>query len=490
MLNPFNNKPVSKSSCITCRKQHKKCDRLLPTCGLCDKRKRVCIYDESTSIRGLQFKIEKGPLAETPSETIEALGVDPSRMLIQTILYNMPVMSKDKILNAVKAIEGQKEGSINTQLTANPEEVGLLYCVYAMWTKYWGKTEQSAKLLDDARNLVGPRLDLICDNYVIAGCCTYLASNFTLDYDFPRARVYSTLLKLFIETRASLNDTDARLLFVEHEYYTIHSLITGVIDLEMMLKKYVERIYSIRKLYNRSFPTADKPYPFINMDLNEENLHTPSEVSAIYTDLRNNNHEMYPLDLERIEKCSQILSMIYMIQNQLKSGMESRYVITTLVTHGARLQYFTRIGDREGARREADAITLLTVQKKVVFRLVGALVSAAAEIHLKDYFDGRGDANLLQVLTDDYTAVKAVSGSSTLWNIRLQDLKIKLEDVIWNYTNQLNALSNQSYTESLSVDAEDNLLDENLTSIIDDDFLPNPGLSEGDFEDVFKSFFE
>lgn len=47
-LIPENVQPKAPQACVTCKKQKRKCDKVLPSCGLCSRMQRHCDYTEQT----------------------------------------------------------------------------------------------------------------------------------------------------------------------------------------------------------------------------------------------------------------------------------------------------------------------------------------------------------------------------------------------------------------------------------------------------------
>ncbi|KAL0478841.1 hypothetical protein AKO1_008251 [Acrasis kona] len=466
----FNNLSIatlSKSSCITCRKQHKKCDKVMPTCGLCTKRNRKCTYDDQ------QASMPMNSITEEASSELQKIipchiGKDALSLLTHMLKFNMPVLSTEQIIKAAKIVEKDKDNNRDDlhDCIANPEDVALVYCIYAIWTKYWGTKDQSIRHFNKARKLIGPSLDSVFDSYVTAACCCFLGVYCAVDYDLLRAKFYYNATKLFVDSQLSVGNRDPKLNFIEHEFRTLNAMITNSFDLHFILKQYVERKCSLDAMGAQGGNSFQL---------------THQEIQDIHTDLRNGSNDCYPLNPSRIHWFSENL---YDATN--KSLYRSNTI--SLVVHGAYLQYYTQVQDWVQARREADTIVEIIVTNKVLFKTVGAILGAAVSFHLQEFNKNLDDRNaLLQVLKKDYDAVKLVWSSSILWTARLNDLKNILESVIWDYTNQQNILSNQNSSGSESSNESFNDFINNSFSIIGEEDLFDPGMTEKEFEDFFLS---
>ncbi|KAL0485680.1 hypothetical protein AKO1_003333 [Acrasis kona] len=461
---------LAKSSCITCRRQHKRCDKKLPSCGLCCKRRKTCVYDNK-----VQFVEERTKKRLEDHLPGILSGVDIKTILANIITYNMPVVTEEAITKAQIIIERDREGVQVNDPSISPEELGVVYYVYAMLSKYWGLPEDSGKYFEKARTLVAPCIDTITNNYTTAGCCCYLASYCVVDADFPRAAVYASLVKHFIDNQMQRNALDPRLLFIQHEYSAVMQLLDNQKDMQLILKRYTERCYSIKTMYgqNPHFPQS----PFLTEMFSQE------QVEALYSDICTNTNNSLPLGLNGLTTISNMFQEVFNPTNHM---LQMKHWVTSIVIHGAFMEFYKNNGHHVNARREADYITRMIIDNKVIFKMIGFIIDAAANIHLEDFESGSEDRDvLLQILKDDYTAVKNISNSSNLWLYRLNDLKSRLEEVIWEYTNQQNIIKNQQSSAVCDVYEETDFLTLNLTSILEDGY--NTGLFENEFEGLVES---
>ncbi|KAL0485361.1 hypothetical protein AKO1_002983 [Acrasis kona] len=442
---------LSKQSCSNCRRQHKKCDRLLPACGLCTKRKKLCLYEDQN-----KKKIRQEPDKNfvSPDMNLDQEGSSMTSTILTMLKFNMPVMSKDRVREVVKMVEKEEEDSRGdtTVVSEVPrEEFALVCCAYAISTKYNNEAEKSKVYFEKARTLIAPQLDYLVESYVTVACCCFLGTYCALEAEIVRADFYCNLVKMFIDYHSKQRIRDKRLNFVEHDYRSLKALIEQESDLEIMLKKYIERCFTLRDFYGKA--PMDEHYQL--KDKSSDIWLPQSDVEKIYTDLRNNSNQQFPLNVERLEKFSKILTTIFGGSEPNLPCVTRRWAICTLVLHGAQLQYFQKIGDHKSARREADNITTVILNKKIIFKMVGVLIIAAANIHLEDFASGLEDRGvLIQILQDDYTAVKNISDSSNLWKVRLNNIKTSLEETIWEYTNHQNQLCNQLYATTTSIQQE------------------------------------
>ncbi|KAL0487187.1 hypothetical protein AKO1_001017 [Acrasis kona] len=465
---------LARQSCSSCRKMHKKCDRLLPVCGLCSKRGKTCSYDDE-NVRNTQPRqtISKSKVPQT--FVLDESVSDINDFIFQSLNYNMPFIPPEKLEKMVKMVS---VGIIDTSQYTT-DELAFVHSAFAIGTKYKGNLEASKVHFDKARTLMALNLDLIVESYITAGCCCFLGTYCALQLETSRAEFYCTLLRLFIDHQSKQSTRDKRLNFIEHEHITITSLLSQEPDMELLLKKFMDRYFSLSDFYRGQLPDL-KVQEEVSAWL------TKSDIDGIYSDLRNRSNKEFPLNPERFEKLTKFILGMYKGKNTELPAISERWGISMLILHGAQLQYYQNVGDHQGARREADLITEVIVERNVIFKMAGVIIKAAANVHLQDYEAGVRDDVLVQKLKDDYTAVKSIAASSNLWKVRLDDLKQKLEEAIWNHTNHLNILCNRQYSNSIA----DEFIGRDFVPVVDDNIFGDPCMTEGEFEDFLNTILD
>ncbi|KAL0483641.1 hypothetical protein AKO1_011487 [Acrasis kona] len=471
-------KPIilAQQSCSNCRKMHKRCDRVLPECGLCSKRNKICCYDDQSVRRTL-------PKASSfVKQRLDPFAGDMSDFIVRSLNYNMPILSPEKIRLVINAIDKESRGSPVYDPNIKSEEIALVFSVLALSTKYKGNLIDCKIYFDRARSIIAPDLELIIENYVTAACCCFIGTYCALELDVPRAQFYVTLLRLFIDVQSQQKIRDKRLNFIEHEYITIKSLLSQEADMEMMLKKYFERLFSVLDFYKQDNPSDVQLYA------NYTTWLTKAESEKIFSDLRSSSNKEFPLNPERFERISKTIMSMYKGKNINLPELSERWAISMLVLHGAQLQYFRNLGDRENARKEADIITEIIVERKSVFKMAGVIIRAAANIHLEDFDSGLMDRSvLIQKLRQDYIAVSNIANSSHLWKVRLEELKSRLEETIWTFTNYQNAQCNNDQQLANTFNDQDEFLSRDLIPEINQNPFDDLTMTENEFEELLNN---
>ncbi|KAL0478704.1 hypothetical protein AKO1_008304 [Acrasis kona] len=506
---------------------HKKCDKKLPSCGLCTQRKKQCVY-EGIQKRGPKFRPQASQPYANESyaveyETQEPERINPQRVPLLTqssdgytpvlsdvtyfkLAFDMPVLSREKTLQILNYIDREENGI--PQDPVNPDELALVYSIQALIAKNSINPGFSRKYFEKARSLVAPNFDRILESYLIACCCNNLGMYCILVNESEKARFYVTNLKTFLDYNNKTKKVkNNKLCFIENGYNTLTYLLEESMDMEHMLKALIERHHSIQQFYG-SYPDNGFQFPPAFYD---KNWIPAEDVEKIISDLRSKSNEKYPLDCERMELYFECLTQMYdnMIGMLPQNVINIKKLMVKMMIHGARLQYFQKVGRHDMARRAADVITEDLHSRPDVAGLIPTapvIIYSAANIHLTSLAqckDAQEAQALYRMLNNDYTAVKLISASG-LWKKKMMEVQSKLEEVIWSCTNTFNAshnlvtppeyfekeLLNYGNCDSNSSSSNDFDPFELRESPFDVDSFLTEGLTEAGFEELLADILQ
>lgn len=114
-------------SCLECRKNHKKCDKILPTCLQCSKRNKQCTYKEPDRRGPKHYRPRPYPsnqISELASKQTDTLWTSHNIALEIMCLFVLilPENSLSEVKEYIQTAEGDDSSSIFTK-----DVLGLVY---------------------------------------------------------------------------------------------------------------------------------------------------------------------------------------------------------------------------------------------------------------------------------------------------------------------------------------------------------------------------
>ncbi|KAL0483413.1 hypothetical protein AKO1_014590 [Acrasis kona] len=466
----------SYQSCDSCRRQHKKCDKVLSGCSLCISKNKKCVYGDVVSKRGPKTKATKKLLDDISDDMLGQKDVSAKSEsytnAYSEICYVMPIIKKESTVRILNRIQN------NTKIdeedpSFKQEEVAFVYAILSV-VVMCNNPQVSKEHFEKARTIISPHLDELLDNFAVASCCIYLGIWSSFQNQINRSKFYLGNVHNFINYQKSVNAGDYRLHFIQNEYATMVDILEQGMDMQRLFDDFVYRHYALQDFYTKN-PSAngyEQPPPFYDSFLSVQDVESLSNANVESSEsLQRTSKAIYHF-YERLSP--------YFCSDQINE----RRTVTMLITHGAELQRYQKMDRGDLARRHADRIsTIITTSNLIDFRVTGVLLKAAASVHLlemENCVDDNDRRDLLQQLNNDYNSICRLSELSGLWKTRLEDVRVKLENVIWMQTNNNNITSNQMYKTTLEGNLTGSMLFQD-----EDNFL-----TKDDIEAYINSFHQ
>ncbi|KAL0482168.1 nitrogen assimilation transcription factor nit-4 [Acrasis kona] len=440
-------------SCERCRRQHKKCDRKIPSCGLCASGKRECVYNNNSDKRSSKPRVKKNIDEDNDSTSIDEESLSTAW---DKIRFCMPIMSKDRLINILQYIKAEPSME-KKDPNIFPEELSFVLSILLQSTLCVNTCQF---YFEKARSTIGPVLDRIFDNLMIAACCAYLGSYCAVQNNMNSSKFYYSNVHTFLTHHKLLGTVNPHITFLELEYNSTLELMKQDVDTEKLFKEFVLRHYTAHQYFSNN---PERRSYFEISPVMIQPWVTRSEMQSLLTEVGNDSNQDGQLATMIIDRFAQAMNGFYdrLFSSIPKPEFEQRKMCVMMFVQGAQMQRYIKINRFDLARRCADRITAVLINNQIIdSRITGALLIAACDVQLKFFEESQDECDrrdIVAQLNSNYHVLKKMSTSFPYVN-KYQTTCARLENAIWTYTNDQNKVSNQ-------------LLSSELLPVMDDDFL-------------------
>jgi hypothetical protein len=438
---------LSQVSCLTCRKQHKKCDRKLPKCNrldntnnvgsLCARRGRVCDYKPPDK-RGPKGNETHRPYPEIHAQILRP-PIQPARtnnflqefrnIIPDIVSWDLPIISEDSMLQALEYVEKLET---NIALTANisrPDEdmIVLIYSLLCYYVRSWGNVTVAAQYFEKARQSAAVNFERILKSPVMAVAYTVLAYYSMSEGDTDKAYFYLSSVGNYVD----FNNTDlldqawtdpnqkvddfAAVKFVRQFYYMVGSTLNPNMDMSAYVKGFCTKMYNLQQYHLAKVQESPTKNSKLSLAMSKCELVSSEEIRMMRYDL----HARKDSFLIPVERFQEIISKMYQLIENLKGllpevELQARRAMGMLFHQGYRIKMAQIQQNELEAREAADMIANLT--GTMYFGLLTPsilnVVSLAAMVHaqvLAKTKDDYAKSMVLDRLKDDYKAFMVMS---------------------------------------------------------------------------------
>jgi hypothetical protein len=385
---------LAPNSCTHCRRTHKKCDKKLPGCSLCNTRGRQCVY-ESVGKRGPKGHAEyhrpypiASPKETSPVETrlpisqnYESVVRDPS--FCMKIAFDMPVMSKNEMDTVLDYITAELRGVSYLLPKPDLDSLALAYSMQAGLNMCYGRREAAQYMFEKGRALLAEKFEDVLENFIVAVSFCFLALYCGNNGELERAHFFILNVRTFIENKCnSVLGKHPCYDFLVHMYHVTNNSLNGELDIEFMLKEYLNHHFVIRDHYLHSKGEIN---PMIAQVLNTDL--DVLEIDKLRSDVAQRTRS-YDLDNNKTQIVLSTLSNMY--DRMQSAGMSEKMALAKKVyisffVFGANLQRSMRNGAMPEAREAADTIARMTATPEFGSMSTASLpvLCLAAKAHLE-----------------------------------------------------------------------------------------------------------
>ncbi|KAL0476849.1 hypothetical protein AKO1_005639 [Acrasis kona] len=444
-------KNICQSSCLSCRRTHKKCDRKLPSCALCTQKKKECVYSTTGRKSSKLDKSIQTPVKPSYGDIADCIPLNnnypsQSEATFYKLYFEMPIINNKDVnllllhierADSVQIGEGQPlEDSLDL------DQLALVYAAKAMVVR-GDNFPLSINYFEKSRQLIAPDFDNVIESYPMAACCIYLGMFCILDNQVDRAMFYANNAKTFLNFNVNSPSRDKRFNFINSGYYNLLELIEPSTTPDQMLKSFLIRLYVLEDFYGNK--------THINgLSFKDEGEGTSTNIDRIIHEIKSDANIQLPLNINGILDMFKRLSKMHEKMKGLlpESIRNVRKVFVTSMMYGALLQYYERENQTEIARIQADhIIDSYCIQKRVLKAspMSYLLIKVASNAHLNS-FEHCVDANqreiMYQYLIKDCELMGDITENTRMNEERLGALRARIQQAIWSYTNDQNILQN------------------------------------------------
>jgi hypothetical protein len=546
MIQTGTSSKLASHSCINCNKWHRKCDRVIPTCGNCSNKNKQCIYKDKRKkeqqseneitryqpypeIRSDQLSRAMIRLPETQNQPIETVA-QPSFSYLEQILTVVPkhVNNMTSIMPALEhyfehvyigtpLIDRSKVNVIRHYLhcmrngiepapenAPNPEDIALVYSMRAFFFTRILLYDKAKAAMDKCMEIIRSLYDRALVDYSVAATFYYIALHLMGVGQIDRAAFHLHGLDGFLKRREATqsreNSTfDAAVRVVRERYLrTMYHIaaynISPVTDMSRLVK-----IFLLNHLQNKQY-----------LKLIQD--HDRGRIASSFTGLTNDEAldrflplaDMIQYDLDNNKNTFNITwDSIDLMTSKMKDfvnqpSMEhgevelySKRVGFYLICQGARLQCLQRAGHEMDAlaRRVAEHVAYISSGSMFHFchhNVSGPLALAIITLlrHLNVSAENEDRHNLLSHAETLISAMKSLSEKYPLVTIKYGGLISDSEKVVQESRERATKLISQPILQEVNVIPPEKTTEENTELLVESEIsnLLSEFFTESDFK--------
>ncbi|KAL0482480.1 oleate activated transcription factor [Acrasis kona] len=452
------------STCTNCKRLHRRCDRLLPTCTECKSKGKSCQYPENqkeelteryTPRRVTHPNLKIGFTHSNLPLPLITLTLQPTDKefkyidLFQPISFEMllfcPHLTSRELSDVLLYLDKQHDG-VACQLEAPKwESIAFVYGVLAFYYRQDGNDESAHFFFELCRNLMTQNdFESVSNTFETACCFQYLGLYCMINENELRAKYFLSNVRGYIENQEGkpkhpcfhfMKNFQGMLEFLLEAdcVFNVYSLIDTLHDGVMMFAKDLE---NLKLFYSSEQGRMISCYPeisdvFADIDL----VYTREQMLEMLQDFNQTNDLMTHLTniySSTFDRMNKILPHPTIYFNRLT-------MFFVLQVH--RFANFIAANDFLNARVVADNVAKLlnSTNFSHCFMIVTLVISVFSDFHIEcinqseDHFD---KLLLLASLKEEYAAVSQMSGK--YMRAQTEAVKQRIENVLIRYQHLTN----------------------------------------------------
>jgi hypothetical protein len=315
------NEPLAPNACTKCKRYHKKCDRLLPTCSSC--KPNECIYDTKPArkrVRKDEVFCDDGfiryvpyPSVKQTSNVLKTIVAVPKPLVgfdiksnIATLLFSTPLLDRGK----AKTIMHVMSDFEHTRSLLGSDDMILIYAMQAWYFKRYQAASYSERCYKTFRGLLADSYDRVLTNFKLAAAYQYLGMTSLVENNASHACFYFKNVAAYLQRskeqqKKALVSVDDKIQTLREKYLEmVHSYYNNYVGSNYNLVRVLKMAYYLQCYVKKQYrelteDTGEICYLTISEELQEFNPYW-SQISDDFEQIKEDNFNLDITVVDRI----------------------------------------------------------------------------------------------------------------------------------------------------------------------------------------------